>query len=81
MLNTSDRLPVVTSIDDGNYSGAKLYVVLTEADANSYYLLAYSTSQAEAMATQIATDLSETISTEVALAPVYIMTGTQFVTP
>jgi PleD family two-component response regulator len=80
MANTAsvvnDRLASVASISDGNYGGKKLYVVLTETDANAYYLLADNIVQAGKMATAIALALSETISTAVALQAVYLMDGT-----
>jgi len=76
--NVNDRKPVCTATSTGNYGGKKVYVFLTETDANTYYLLAYTSGEASAMATQIASDLSETISTAVALQEVYVTRGHKF---
>jgi len=72
----NDLKPEVT-LKTGGYGGKKLYSFKTETDANTYYLLAHTGIQAGKMATQIASDLSETISTAVALAPVYVQEGIQ----
>lgn len=67
----------VTLSTTGGNGSRKLYSFKTETDANTYYVLAYTSGQASAMATQIASDLTETISTAVAVASVYEMTGIQ----
>lgn len=76
--NVNDRKPVCVATSTGNYGGKKVYVFKTETDANTYHLLAYTSGEASAMATQIALDLTETISTAVALQEVYVARGTKF---
>ena len=76
--NANNRLPVCTSTSTGNYGGKKVYKFLTETDSNTYFLLAYTVEEATDMATQIASDLSETISTAVALQAVYVTRGHKF---
>lgn len=71
MAKVNDLLSKVTLKEDGGYGGKELYVVgLTTA--GDVHLLAYTAPQASDMATAIAEALSDTIATEVALAPVYV---------
>jgi hypothetical protein len=76
--NVNDRKPVCTATATGNYGGKKVYVFKTQADANTYYLLAYTSGEASSMATQIAADKTETISTAVALQSVFVTRGHKF---
>lgn len=75
MALANDLKALATLKSAGGYGGKLAYSFKTESDANTYYVLAYNIASAGRIATAIALAETETISTAVALLPVYVQTG------